>query len=259
MTLTADYWQIKQKDLIGIFGDANALTLDYLLRLQGSSNPLVERAAPTDEEIELFEGTGIAPVGRVIQVVDNYRNLSPRTVRGIDLAFYYDVDDTPLGDFNVKLNGARLLKFYQEPGELQSQLLQAQADGVIDSTINIVGAEDLIRQNGRPKWRATATLTWRRNGFGAGYFGSYVSSVVDTGATLADGTPFQVDDFLTHNLYVQYAVDDEQHPLNDARLRFGIRNIGNRLAPLADATFGYLGELHSNRGRYFYVSARKRF
>lgn len=259
LTFTADYWQIKQRDLIGIFGDTNALTLDYLLRLQGSSNPLVQRADPTEEEIESFRGTGLDPVGRVIQVIDNYTNLSPRTVRGVDVSMFYNIDDTPLGDFDLKLNGARLVKFFQQPGALQTQLLDAQEAGTIDETINIVGAQDLIRQNGRPEWRATATLTWRLGGFGAGYFGSYVSSVVDTGATLADGTPFRVDDFLTHNLYVQYEVDEDASVLNDLRVRLGVRNIGNKLAPLADASFGYLGELHSNRGRFFYLSARKRF
>ena len=259
LTLTADYWQIKQKNLIGIFGDSNALTLDYLLRLQGSSNPLVQRAAPTAAEIADFDGTGIDPVGRVIQVIDNYANLSPRTVRGLDFALYYSIDDTPLGDFDLKVNAARLLKFYQEPGELSAALIEAQENGTIDPTINIVGAEDLIRENGRPKWRGTATVTWRKGPLGAGYYSSYVSSVVDTSATMADGTPWRVDDFLTHNLYFQYSVDDDRSWADGLRLRFGVRNIAHRLAPLADASFGYLGELHSNKGRSFYFSARKKF
>ncbi len=39
LTFTTDYWEIRQKNVIGLFGDSNALILDYLLRLQGSSNP----------------------------------------------------------------------------------------------------------------------------------------------------------------------------------------------------------------------------
>lgn len=259
LTLTADYWEVRQRNLIGIFGDANALTLDYLLRLQGSSNPLVERAAPTPQDIADFAGTGIDPVGRIIQVIDNYTNLTPRTVRGFDLGVYYDLRRTPIGSFNFRFNAARLLEFFQEPGTLQAQLLAAQQAGTIDPTINIVGAEDLVRENGRPKWRFSAALTWRHRGFGAGYYASYVGSVLDTGATLADGTPFRVDDFMTHNLYVQYEVDDRGSALNDLRLRLGVRNILNRLAPIADASFGYIGDLYSNRGRMFYASLRKRF
>lgn len=259
LTLTADYWEVRQRNLIGIFGDSNALTLDYLLRLQGSSNPLVERAAPTPQDIADFAGTGIDPVGRVIQVIDNYTNLTPRTVRGFDLGVYYDLRRTPIGSFNFRFNAARLLEFFQEPGTLQAQLLAAQQAGTIDPTINIVGAEDLVRENGRPKWRFSAALTWRHRGFGAGYYASYVSSVLDTGATLADGTPFRVDDFMTHNLYVQYEVDDSDSALDDLRVRLGVRNMFNRLAPIADASFGYIGDLYSNRGRMFYASLRKRF
>lgn len=257
LTITADYWEIRQRNLIGIFGDANALTLDYLLRAQGSSNPLVQRAAPTQDEIDDFAGTGLEPVGRVIQVIDNYRNLSPRTVRGLDLALYYEINDTPLGDFDIKLNAARLYEFFQEPGELQAMLLAAQAAGTIDPTINIVGAEDLVRENGRPRWRASATVTWRAGNFGAGYYTSYVGSVLDTGATMADGTLFRVDDHMIHNLYMQYSANSGM--LDGLRIRAGVRNIFNNLAPLADASFGYIGDLYSNRGRSFYISARKRF
>lgn len=258
LTLTADYWQIKQRDVIGLFGDVNALTLDYLLRLTGSNNSNVQRAAPTPQEIADFAGTGLAPAGRVIQVIDNYTNLTPRTVRGIDLALYYDVNDTPLGDFNIKLNAARLLRFYQQPSELSAQLLDAQAGGQIDPTIVVRGAESLIEQDGRPKWRATATVTWRKGGFGAGYFSSYVGGVNDTGAQLADGSFYRVDDYLTHNLYLQYTVDSSG-ALDNTRLRIGVRNLANKPAPIADNPFGYIGELYGNKGRFFYASLRKRF
>ena len=258
LTATFDYWEIDQKNIIGLFGDANALTLDYLLRLEGSSNPNVQRTAPTPQEVLDFAGTGIAPVGRVIQVIDNYTNLSPRTVRGYDIGINYSIDDTGFGDFDVRLNAARLLEFFQEPGELQAQLIAAQEAGTIDDTINITGAEDLVRENGRPKWRASATVTWRLDGFGLGYFANYVSSVIDTGATLADGTPFRVDDYISHSLYAQYEFRN-LGPAEGLRLRVGVRNLFDTEPPLADATFGYLGELHSIRGRSFYASLRVRF
>jgi iron complex outermembrane receptor protein len=45
-TFTADYWRVKQKGIVGLFGEGNALILDYLLR-QGGSNANVVRAAAT--------------------------------------------------------------------------------------------------------------------------------------------------------------------------------------------------------------------
>ena len=97
------------------------------------------------------------------------------------------------------------------------------------------------------------------DGFGIGWYTNYISSVFDTSATQADGTPFRVDDMMTHSVYVQYQVDDDGSLLDNFRVRLGVRNLTNELAPLADGTFGYLGELHSNRGRVFYLSARARF
>jgi outer membrane receptor protein involved in Fe transport len=258
LTFTADYWEIRQKNVIGLFGDSNALTLDYLLRLQGSSNPNVQRVEPTQQDIDDFEGTGIAPVGEVIQVIDNYRNLTPRTVRGFDLGAYYQNRETPIGYISVRVNAARLLEFFQEPGPEAQLLIDAQEDGTIDPTINIVGAESIIEENGRPKWRGTASITWRNGDFGAGYYGSYVGEVNDTSASLADGTRFRVGSHTTHNLYVQYTVDG-MGALDGTRFRIGARNILNTLPPLADQSFGYIGDLYSNRGRVLYASLQTRF
>ena len=258
LTLTVDYWNIQQESLIGIFGDANALTLDYLLRTRGSSNPNVIRAAPTQAQIDAAVGTGIAPVGTLVRVLDNYRNLQPRDVDGIDFGAYYDLDDTPWGDFSWRLNAAKLLTFFQDPSEESALLLAAQAAGDIDPSVRIVGANDLRLQNGLPEWRATSTITWRNGSWGAGLYSSYISEVVDTSATLADGTEWVVDDWLTHNVYAQYDFDIPG-VLNDTRIRVGVRNIEGKDPPLADQSAGYLGSLHSNRGRWFYATLRKRF
>ncbi len=257
LTFTADYWEIRQKNVIGLFGDGNALILDYLLRLQGSSNPNVQRVAPTQADIDAVAGTGIAPVGRIVQVIDNYTNLSPRSVRGYDLGVYYQVKNTGIGDFNVRVNAARLLEFYQVPGPAAQALVEAQAAGTINPSIIIAGAQNLVEQNGRPKWRASASVTWRYNGFGLGYYGGYVGEVTDTSASLADGTRFRVDDYMTHSLYAQYEVDGG--PMDNLRLRVGARNILNQLAPLADNSNGYIGDLYGNRGRQIYFSISKRF
>lgn len=258
LTLTLDYWNIQQESLIGIFGDANALTLDYLLRTRGSSNPNVVRAAPTQAQIDAVIGTRIAPVGSLLFVTDNYRNLQPRDVDGIDFGAYYRIDNTPWGDFSWRFNAAKLLTFFQDPSEDAALLLAQQAAGSIDPSVRIVGANDLRLQNGLPEWRATSTITWRNGNWGAGLFSSYVSEVVDTSATLADGTEWVVDDWLTHNVYAQYDFD-MPGILTDTRIRVGVRNIEGKDPPLADQSAGYLGSLHSNRGRWFYANLRKRF
>lgn len=252
LTLTADYWEIRQKNLIGLFGDGNALILDYYLRMNGSSNPNVERAAPTATQIANFAGSGLDPAGRVIQVIDNYRNLGPRVVRGYDLGLFYSIKDTPLGNWSFKVNAARTLEFYQTPDSQKAMLIAAQAEGKLDVSIPISGAESLIEQDGRPKWRITGTINWSSGDYGVGYFTSYTGGVDDTGASLADGTLWRVDDYMTHNLYGQVM-------MGKTRLRIGVRNLLDKEAPLSDNPYGYNGDLYSNKGRSFYASLRHKF
>lgn len=264
LTITGDYWKIEQDGVIGLLGDSNAITLDYLRRMQGSTNPNVLRAAADPDDVTLFtgaldnNGAPLAPAGEIIQVIDNYRNLGPREIEGYDIGVFYDIDETPLGDWRVGLNFARLLTFFQAPGPEQQELLDAQAAGLINTFPFVAGAESLIEENGRPKWRASSTITWRSGPWGAGLFSSYVGGVNDTGAALADGTPWRIKPWLTHNLYVQYEVEGDQ--LIDAvRVRFGARNILDEEPPLADSDTGFLGDLHSPRGRTIYLSLRTQF
>jgi len=84
LTLTGDFWRVKQTGLVGTFGDDNAIALDLLRRLNGSSNPNVIRAAPTQDEIDLFAGTSLAPAGEIIQVLDPFLNLDSRIAKGWD-------------------------------------------------------------------------------------------------------------------------------------------------------------------------------
>lgn len=270
-TATIDYWKVEQNNIIGLFGDGNALTLDYYLRTLAQvdpTNPLpdsnvnVVRAPATPTQLADFAAAGFGPPsaapGSIINVIDNYRNLGPREAEGVDFGLFYSIDDTPWGDFDVKVNAAKLLTFYQTPGPEQQLLLDAQAAGVIDPSIVIAGAESLIRQNGRPEWRWTGTVTWRKGGWGVGYYTAYVGDVEDTSATLPDGTRWVVDDVQTHNLYVQYTIDSNDWS-DGTRIRVGARNIFDEQPPLADSDLGFLGELHSPRGRVVYASIRKRF
>jgi outer membrane receptor protein involved in Fe transport len=124
--------------------------------------------------------------------------------------------------------------------------------------VNIPGAESLIEQNGRPEWRASGSVTWRAGPWGAGWYAAYVGGVDDTSVQTAAGELWRVKPWLTHNAYLQYVIDGTE-VIDEVRLRFGARNIFNEDPPLADSDVGYLGDLHSPRGRTVYFSIRTRF
>ena len=115
-----------------------------------------------------------------------------------------------------------------------------------------------MRDFGRPEWRYTSSLSWRKDEWGAGWFTSYVGDVYDDFNLLSTTRePWIIDDFQTHNLYVQYEAGyDSDTPM---RVRLGVRNLLDEAPPLADTNFGFLGELHNPQGRFVYVNVRKTF
>jgi outer membrane receptor protein involved in Fe transport len=267
LSLTADWWRIEQTDVINIFGDTNHIALDYALRLLDPTNPdagnpnvvRADASTLTPDELAAFQSRGIAPVGHIIRVLDVYYNQDRATSEGLDIGLYYNLDDTPFGDFSFRLNAANLYSAFGEISTQGALINETAASGVISSGVSVGGAQgQQVRNGGRPKWRYTSSLTWRNGALGAGWFTSYVGSVFDQGLVRAsDGAAYLIDEYQTHNLYVQYELGDDTD--SPTRFRLGVRNLFGETPPLADTNFGYLGELHSPQGRFVYLNVRKTF
>ncbi len=259
-TATIDWWDINQVDLVGIFGGSNHVDLDYALRVQGSSNPNVVRAAPTADQIAFAAGTGIDPVGDILFISDQYLNLLPRDARGVDYAIYYNIDDTAIGDFNIKVNVSRMKQLFVQPSPRANIVNDAVDAGLIDPSISISGSGSLIERNGTPKYSASGNVTWRhQSGFGAGVRVNYVGKFIDTGAGLdVNGEPHRIKDWATGNVYVQYE-SDREGIFSDSRIRFGINNVTDEAPRHDDEIRGFKSSMHSGRGRAFYIDITKRF
>jgi iron complex outermembrane recepter protein len=251
ITLTADYWSIEQTGIVGTFGSSAAIAEDYRLRLRGSSNPDVIRDPANADDIAAFAGTGIQPAGRIIQVLDRFVNLQPQTVRGIDLGFYWNLDDTGIGDFELAVNAAHLLEFEREPGPQVDALVAARDAGEINAATPLPEGQDLIEVDGRPQWRGTASLTWSLGRVRIGGLARYTGPVNETGFVDAAGNPWRVEDRLTFNLYAQLRLGERDNG-GDMRWRIGVRNLTDEAPPLTSE--GYLGSLYNPYGRYWYTS-----
>lgn len=257
LTFAVDYWKINQTDLVGIFGATNQLIMDYYLRQNGSFNENVVRADPDAQQIADGQAAGLAPVGTILSIKDDYLNLQPRESEGVDYRMHYSLRDTPVGSFTWTVNVSQWLKLYQEANENHQMLLDGLKDGVI-SGVTVSGVEELVRRNGRPQWKASSSLTWDNGPWSTGFYSSYVSDYYDTSANLVgSGDYWVVEDWLTHNLYVQYEFEGGR--MDGTRLRVGARNITNEDPPLANERYGYDGSVHSNRGRWWYATIRKEF
>lgn len=250
-TFTVDKWKIEQEKIVGLLGAQTALALDYLNRIQGGSNPLVTRRDPTPEDIALFEGTGLTPVGEVVSINDSFINLQPQTVSGLDLAVNWSLRRTRFGSFTVNVNATKLEEFTRDPGDIVNELFAAREAGTINAGTTLPDSSQLIGQNGRPEWRSNVSLTWRSGPWRAGLSSQYISDFEQPGLLGASGDPWVVDSRQTYNAYV-----DREFPA-ETRLRLGVRDLTNEGPPLADN--GYRGSVHSPWGRYWYVNVSKTF
>ncbi|MEZ5697150.1 MAG: TonB-dependent receptor [Sphingomonadaceae bacterium] len=257
LTLTADYWQVTQNGIVGVFGDDNALALDLLRRLNGSTNPNVIRATPDTDDIALFTGTSLAPAGQVVQVLDPYLNLDSRKSKGLGFWTRHDVPEFGLGQFDLRFNAARLKSFFQSAGPDGQELLDAIAAGTLPAEVGVDGLGELLEIEGRPKWRFSGSLNWKSGGWRANLFARYVGKVYDTSVTQNDtGEFYRVDDWFVMNAAISYTINNDT-ALDGTRIKFGINNLFDKDPPLADETYGFFSELHSARGRQFIVSIRK--
>jgi outer membrane receptor protein involved in Fe transport len=250
-TFTLDRWKIEQEQIVGLLGSQTAITLDYLNRVQGGSNPLVVRADPTQDDIDFFAGTGIAPAGAVIAINDRFINLLPQTAGGLDFGMDWSLRRTRYGTFRVSLNATKMLEFSRDPGDIVNALYAARADGTIDPLTPLPDPSQLVGQNGRPEWRGNAIVTWSQGPWRVGYSSQYMSSFEQAQLLGLSGDPWVVDSRLFHNMYVQYRFPDE------TALRLGVRDLTDEGPALADG--GYRGALHQPWGRYFYVNLSRSF
>ena len=255
-TFTVDRWSIEQEQIVGLLGAQAALTLDYLNRVQTSSNPNVVRATPDADDVALFAGSGLAPVGDVVSINDRFINLLPQTVEGIDFGFSWSKRKTAWGSFTFRANASQLLTYSREPGDIIDSLYAARESGVIDPLTALPDSSQLIAQNGRPEWKISTTFIWRNGPWRMGFSTQYVSEIEQPSLLSATGKPWVVEEQLVANLYGQFEFEDAGLASGTA-LRIGVRDLTDEGPPLADG--GYLGSVHRPYGRSWYVNISKSF
>lgn len=269
-TLSVDYWQIEQEDIIGTLGPEVILALDALAIQQGGSDPRVERFPITDIDQAAFDAWNAAnpddqrvPVGVARVVYDSYINQDSQETSGIDIAARGSFDFEEYGRLRYFLEGSRLLSFDLNRVEgVDAALADPQfGDAFADEFAAL--AVDRMGLNGNPDWRASANITYRLGDFGAGASVRYISEFEDTSVDNidADGDGdidfFPVDSWTRVNTYIDYRFDIGV--ADQLRVRFGVNNVFDELAPLADESRGYYTEFHSVRGREFYIQGMLNF
>jgi outer membrane receptor protein involved in Fe transport len=255
-TLTVDRWQIKQEGIVGILGSTNGAIQDYLFRLNGTNNPAVIRNAPTVDDVAFFNGTGLTPVGLIVEIRDQFKNLQPQTVSGIDFGLNWTLRTENFGRFSVNVDGTFMDKYSQQLSPPIAELFEARASGKINRATPLTDPGDLLKKNGKPKWKWNGSTTWRAGPVQVGASVIYTGSVLDTDFLSVTGEPWRVKPLTTVNLYGQYHFTKKGW-MDDTRIRVGARNIFDQDPPLSSS--GYIGSLYNPYARYWYMSVSKSF
>jgi outer membrane receptor protein involved in Fe transport len=263
LTFTLDFWKIEKKDTIGLFGEENHTLLDLLVRVENGlsncgsleGNPALGRGDVDEDAIPLFEQAGLCPTGQVSFVNDQYANLDTRKVEGYDFGVYYDLE-SGIGDWTFTWVGSIYTRYDQEPGAVASIIADAQAAGVIPSNYPIDGLGDLIQKDGNQEEKMNARVRWRNDRWGASLAWFYLGDFYQSSLTLADETRWIVPSYSYWNASLDYDFDIGY---TNTRVRFGINNLTDERAPLADRYFGYFSDAHRDTGRSFYLDVRLSF
>ncbi|WP_448547245.1 TonB-dependent receptor domain-containing protein [Thalassotalea fusca] len=262
-TVTLDYWSIEKEDTIGLFGEENHTLLDLVHRLEqgnqncgsNSFNSAIEREAVDEGEVAFYEAAGICPAGAIKYVNDQYANLDKRTIKGHDLGIYYNVE-TEIGTFDIKYNGAFLDTYEQDAGGMAQTLVNAQASGILPANYPVDGFADLIGKDGNQDERHSAKFRWYNDSWGFSLNMFKVGSFYQSSLTLDDGTKYIVPSMTTYNASIDYKFTLAGA---DSRVRFGVNNLTDERAPLADRYFGYFADAHSDYGRGYYLEVKASF
>jgi len=263
LTLTVDFWSIEKDDTIGLFGEENHTLLDLLFRLEAGTgncasvggNPAIGRQAPGADEALIYAAAGMCPAGDIEYVADKYANLDTRTVEGHDIGVYYNLD-TDYGDWSFTYVGTFYDKYEQKAGGAALLLVAAQDAGVIPAHYPVDGFSDLVRRDGNQSTKWNARARWRKNNWGASAAVFYLSDFYQSSLTLSDGQRWVIPSMTRYNASVDYSFDMWA---SNSRVRFGVNNLTNERAPLADRYFGYFADAHSDMGRSYYVDLRMSF
>lgn len=288
LSISADYWEIRQKDVITAPTATELANEDRDALLAATQAALA--AGQRIDQIDLGSGTGgykgsaqvlrlpvtqadrdffaaynatrapanqRAVVGGISLIFPSTFNKAQQFLNGFDYNLTYRLPKLAIGSFTFDTTWSRLNTFYayNNVGAARTLLRETNYSQVGGAT---------------PVWRGATTLSWRHKQWGAGwgfyYIGSYTDVNATTTKTLWDslGNPtyirevynngayayrYVVHDSKSYNVNVSYRFGKESRWLRETDVRIGVNNVLNAQPPLSADTRGYDVGLYNNLAR----------
>lgn len=298
LSVTADYWQIDQADVVGsrldtqILDSDNALLRAYTQSQLAAGRPIgqidagsgtggykgdpgIVRNAPTAQDLAAFAAYNasrppaqqVAAVGTVFSRNAPYENLARGFASGIDLSLAYALPTLPIGRISLNTDWSYLIKTYQVRAAL----------GSAPTT------QERMNVDGTTRWRGNSTVTWRKSNWNASLSAYYIGAFADSAATtsaavytnlgepkyiskqLDSGTfayRYSVRDVISYNAAIGYRFNrDASKWLRNTSVRLGVVNLLDQEPPLTSDTAGYATSVHASLfpGRTWSIELTRQF
>jgi iron complex outermembrane receptor protein len=227
LTLSADFWAIQLKDVIGSLPDTTAFANDQF-------NPLFHRNANG----QLSQGGSSCP-GPTCGYVDlRTQNLGGTMTDGIDLA----------ANYRMRLDGAGTVSFGMQSTFVDHFDYQDYQNGPWNQNVGVYSGTGPIF-----RWNHNANIDWSNDTFAVGLTGHYKSGYVDqnTSANIVAAGP--VNSYVTYDMYGSWKVT------KGLSLTAGVKNLFDQDPPLSYQVYvfqaGYDPRYTDPTGRAYYLRA----
>jgi len=232
LALTADYFDIKQTDLVAEIG---AETTIQDVELKGPASPYAQFV-----RVGSFDGAPITAPGQLsadltgdIYVSDTLVNIANLKLRGVDLKADYHHGTAGAGRFDASVAMTSYMSYtYQTlPSVAPVQTVGLVTDG--NGTL--------------PRWQGNAAFAWSLGRWRTNLDWQHIPGVEDP---LGDGTerkPFRTRTYDAFDVAVTCTLDLQRKWVKRLLLRAGVNNIFNRMPPYSG---GYFAGTNADTGTY---------
>lgn len=241
LSVSLDYWNIKQKDLVSSVGSTNILQSVELL---GPASPYAGAV-----HMNSFTGPGVTAAGKIstgvpddIYVVDTLVNISKQDLDGLDLAAKYTYNNDAVGRFDLATN----LGYY-----FHYSYVALPGDPSHETSGKSTSFNGTI-----PRWQAYTSLNFTRGSYEAAVGWRYLPALTDD----LDGT--HIPSFQTWDLAFSYRFGSENKYLSNTKVEVGVNNVFNKFGPLDPSIFTDSNvdtATYGSIGRFIYVDLKYKF
>ncbi len=224
-TLTLDYWNFKQKDLVDIDD------LELFRRALTDPSLIYDSNATPGQPRYLPRGTlGIATRGGTIGgVIDDVQlqliNIGQQNTNGIDIGFDYRFDNTPIGRFKTYVDATWTHAFERSESCDPSGSDRRRGAGSCSSD-----GQRLLEKVGEfryPEWLVNTGVSWSRGDWSARLWANYVDGYYDDDQRAEVSPGRKVSSWTTLNVNLDWDIDDRQS------IGLNIKNLADRDPPVS--------------------------